>query len=467
MPTAFVTITPDPFAALVGEVPGAPGSLGTDIMRPVVNYNHVRRPVRGIQIKADTYATIRVVRADGSMLPLFDAGGQIPENQVGPATSVAYSNFLVQSITESRTEKQQIVETFGEPYIFFYGEQPRMLSVSGTLLNTADFNWRAEWWQNYNLYLRGTKCVENRSRVWLVWDDILVEGYLLKAEAAEQAQQPNAIQFSFILFLTNYQNFSDIGNYHFPKVVPEASSDPAEARSYTPSPPNDLWLNRQRNLQLDQMADVNKNSLLSALRKGLSTLVDAEGMIHRYSDLATNFLAGRSVRVPRGYEGTAAYNDLQIAVGSVDIKSAIAAGTAGTAVDLFKVRFGNQDFTVRYTVPPEVKNNNWLGYIQENQDEYIARRTSISSYAPNNRTLVDFKQQQLDDESAAQQVRDVYKKFGIEDLSPANDVITSLKIATFLARSVLSYQTVLDQASTYGDSLNVQGTIESAIGGSL
>ena len=41
--------------------------------------------------------------------------------------STVNSNFLIQAVTEERMEKQQVVETFGESFIFFFGERPRVI----------------------------------------------------------------------------------------------------------------------------------------------------------------------------------------------------------------------------------------------------------------------------------------------------------------------------------------------------
>jgi len=210
----FVELIPDAFSeGFASEV-----SLRREggFSSRTVRQEEVRRPVRGLQIKNDTYAQLEVMRADGSSLLLTDGGGKHDQDD-GRGGSFRYSNFLLQSVAESREEKSQIVETFGEPYIFFYGERPRIIQCQGTLLNSEDFNWRAEWWENYEKYLRGTKCVQNKTRVLLAWDDIVVQGYFLSASASESSEAPLLVSFSFQLFLTAYENISKIGQTEFPK----------------------------------------------------------------------------------------------------------------------------------------------------------------------------------------------------------------------------------------------------------
>ena len=101
-----------------------------------------RRPTRGMEVKDDTYATLKVIKSDGKSVALVDSGS------AGGANTEGYTNFLLQSVSESRMEKHQIIETFGASYVFFFGESPRFLDVNAQLLNSHDFNWEAEWWAN-------------------------------------------------------------------------------------------------------------------------------------------------------------------------------------------------------------------------------------------------------------------------------------------------------------------------------
>ena len=121
----------------------------------------VRRPLRGIEEKNDTYAVMRVITSDGNEIPLFDSGGSPSFLKSKGKGQRGYSNFLIQNLREARAEKSQIIQTFGEAYVFFFGEQPRAIQFNGYLLNTVDFNWKAEWWENYERYLRGTALVEH------------------------------------------------------------------------------------------------------------------------------------------------------------------------------------------------------------------------------------------------------------------------------------------------------------------
>lgn len=184
------------------------------------NFGGVRRPLRGIQVKNDTYAVMKVIKSDGTEVKLYDSSG-IPgflaknkEYHVRP-----YSNFILTSLQEARAENAQIVQTFGESFVFFFGEEPRSVAFSGALINTEDFNWKSEWWANYETYLRGTRLVEMDARLYLFYDDILLEGYLLSAATADVPDSPNYVTFQGTLLLTNYLQVSPVGTGLFPGAV--------------------------------------------------------------------------------------------------------------------------------------------------------------------------------------------------------------------------------------------------------
>lgn len=192
--------------------------------------NHVRRPTRGIVLKEDSFATLRLVAGSGGNLKIVDAGSRRKEGNSeqfmtmpdGKRATDIYSNFFIQQVQEERVEKQQVIETFGEPYIFLFGERARVITFTGVLANTFDFNWEAEWWHNYENYIRGTRCVENDARVFISFDTTLVGGYIISAAATKVAEQRNFVQFQFQLFVTSYANFSQIGD---PSALPPGGAD--------------------------------------------------------------------------------------------------------------------------------------------------------------------------------------------------------------------------------------------------
>ncbi len=197
----FISVVTDPFAEVFAEA---------QTRQPQVN---VRRPLRGIQIKSDTHAVIRVLTASGAEIPVFDSSSPSVENGIGKSSY--YSNFIIQQFQEQRMEKQQIVETFGEDYVFFFGERPRFINVTGILLNTKDFNWKSEFWENYERFLRGTRLVEQNARLYLYFDDVVIEGYIVSAASTQDSMNPYHLPFQFQMFVSNYAILSTVGSVFF------------------------------------------------------------------------------------------------------------------------------------------------------------------------------------------------------------------------------------------------------------
>lgn len=183
----------------------------------------VRRPLNGLTIKERTPASLSVIRKDGTPIMLNNMlGGEgtdytwlseysgAPEKNpvTGASANAYYTDFSIFQLQESREERMQVIETFGENFVFFFGERPRFLSMGGILANTRDFPWRSIWWENYDKYLRGTKCVENRARVYLAWDDVLVEGYIVSSSATDSSSDPNQIPFNFTMLLTKHTSLT-------------------------------------------------------------------------------------------------------------------------------------------------------------------------------------------------------------------------------------------------------------------
>jgi hypothetical protein len=261
----------------------------------------VRRPTRGIEIKEDTYATLKVITGKGEVIQMTDGGS--PED----ASGLPYSNFLIQSVTEDRMEKQQVVETFGEAFIFFYGERPRVLSIQGVLINTFDFNWEAEWWDNYDNYLRGTKCVEKDARVYLSYDETIVSGYILGTNSTKTAQERHHVPFAFQLYVTGYTQVPKVGNRSAdPYGQKQASVDNYKATRDSFSA-----------VKIPYKAVPSDKSLADALslsgqiKSGLSEVVKTWNTAYELVQNATitaNSFLGNPVRVPYGFAGALVYD---------------------------------------------------------------------------------------------------------------------------------------------------------------
>jgi hypothetical protein len=161
--------------------------------------------LRGLEVKEDTYAYLKLVRVDGTEIELLDSGSDTGFNK-------EYSNFIIQSVTEQFMERHQVVETFGDTYLFLFGDAPRFIQVSAMVINSHDFNWKSEFMANYRKYLRGTKALEMGARTYLHYDTSIVEGYILNASVSETSDSPMLIPIQFQMFVTNSEDISVSGD---------------------------------------------------------------------------------------------------------------------------------------------------------------------------------------------------------------------------------------------------------------
>lgn len=330
-----VTVHPDKFKQ-VGSQEAKRGGSGAA----------VRRPTRGIVLKEDTFASLRVVTSSGKPKYLVDAGSRASNKDFTPlevtgtdgkvyrATDV-YSNFLIQQVQEDRQEKQQILETFGEPYIFLFGERARVLTFQGILVNSWDFNWEAEWWYNYENYLRGTKCVENDTMVFLTFDNTVVGGYIINSNAVKTAQERHTVQFSFQMFVTFYSNFSELGNPYadgertrqsveeelgkFTSSMGDIERTLSEAEAVAMRPelvsPNQFaqqWETDGINIMQPDLFLSIKQFAVNPLKKAWSFANDAVTKVTNKLSSQLGVASGM-VEVPYGFAGSMVYDDADIA----------------------------------------------------------------------------------------------------------------------------------------------------------
>ena len=169
----------------------------------------VRRPFRGLELRDPVSAYMKLVRRDGSTVQLLDSSDRT-------GRSAEYSNFILQSVQDQRMEKQQILETFGADYLMLFGPAPHFLQVSAMLIHSLDFDWKTEFLENYEKYLRGTRAIEQGARTYLFYDGAIVEGYILNAQVSETADNPQLVPLSFQFFVTHHENIrvtGDTGDY--------------------------------------------------------------------------------------------------------------------------------------------------------------------------------------------------------------------------------------------------------------
>ena len=143
---------------------------------------------RGISSFAqeNTEATIRIIKEDtkADILP-------------------PYTKFILESVQEAHSERQQIVETFGDYYVFMFGERPPMYNFGGSLINSRNINWVSDFMLLYERYFRGTRCAEQKTRVLLTYGGRQIEGYMINTSNQTAASSQEAVNFSFQMIVTS------------------------------------------------------------------------------------------------------------------------------------------------------------------------------------------------------------------------------------------------------------------------
>lgn len=159
---------------------------------------HIRRPTRGISIKQETFAQLYIVDSLTT-----ESQVELRNSSASGGTSSFTANFLVNSVSETRAEKSQPVPTFGHDYIYFFGQQPKIVNFNCTLLNSENFRWEEEWWYNYEHYFRGTKLAAESRMIRLVVDETVIYGYMTNCTASKDSQNPHVVPISFSIHVTD------------------------------------------------------------------------------------------------------------------------------------------------------------------------------------------------------------------------------------------------------------------------
>lgn len=108
-----------------------------------------------------------------------------------------YSKLLLENVQEGHQERSQIIETFGNFYVFFFGERPPVYTFSGTLINAHSINWVEDFMFYYDNFLRGTKCVELNAKLVITYGHRQVEGFILGVNMNTQAINDKGVSVSF------------------------------------------------------------------------------------------------------------------------------------------------------------------------------------------------------------------------------------------------------------------------------
>lgn len=165
--------------------------------------------------------------ATKSYIALVKDASKLKDQNDKTPTLLTLKEFYMQSISELDSEKYQIVETFNKPKIYFFDRRARIYQYSFIVENVGleDINldpkynvkseidkykkrgnlWRDLFKNTYDLYLRGTKCVENRVKAVIHYDEVTRLGYILSCSMNMDAQNENVASVQITMFVEDEQ----------------------------------------------------------------------------------------------------------------------------------------------------------------------------------------------------------------------------------------------------------------------
>jgi len=195
------------------------------------------------------------------------------------------NKFILTGVQESRAEKTQIIETFGAPSFFFFGEKTKIYNFAGTLLETTDqlskliggkYLWASSITELYENYMRGTKLAENGFEVVLIFKYYKLHGYIINLNIKHDAKMPKMAGFSFSMLVRKQDLLSSgdlASNYNITQLVK------------TEEEKQELKQNKEDLDKKDAAIEKTKKGFMEGLRKSLNALYPASSYFSTNVDI--------------------------------------------------------------------------------------------------------------------------------------------------------------------------------------
>lgn len=192
----------------VGSIPTAPVTAPTERVADYYRFGKFAPgPDAAYEVQPRTFTDFE----EGDVAASIRIFGQQPKDTTERDLIPAYTKFFLESVSEAHAERSQIVETFGNFYVFMHGERPPMYTFSGKLVNSKNANWVQDFMFTYDTYLRGTRCTELNAKAILTYGGRQIEGLILSMQTGTQASLEGSVEFSMqvVVFQRKYLGFSD------------------------------------------------------------------------------------------------------------------------------------------------------------------------------------------------------------------------------------------------------------------
>lgn len=199
--------------------------------------NYVRA---AIEQQKDQIISIRMKKLSKSNDPLK----KVQEDVFSPSSVGGYVNFMIQAIQTPKQERVQIVETFTTSWIYLFGQMTPIYTFSGMLLNfggdegydSDSHKWANDFMKVYDEQIRGTKTIEKGAVLEMVFDKVVVQGYIINSNLSRNAMSPNGVPFTFSLAVTS-EKYMGFGVY-FNNQIPTKTTDEVSTNASQPKASN-------------------------------------------------------------------------------------------------------------------------------------------------------------------------------------------------------------------------------------
>ncbi len=169
-------------------------------VRPRYYASSEDNPTRGeaatIRLVMSEDPTAETINALTAGMPYFEAVAfRRMMNQ--DESNGGYKDFVMTDLAYDIQEKYQVFHTFGgHECVYFYGQAPLAIRVSGVLTDDLDNDQFARFAQLYTKHLRGTKAAQNYSLVELALPNATFFGSITSFSIQQNSQRDTDIGFS-------------------------------------------------------------------------------------------------------------------------------------------------------------------------------------------------------------------------------------------------------------------------------
>jgi hypothetical protein len=136
-----------------------------------------------------------------------------------------FADFIITDVSISSREKMQVVNTFSDPVVFFYGSMPEFASFQGMLLNSNIYDlpgqsaytrtqgsntsnvagqhpiWKWRFIQNYEERFKASASLQRGHSIFIVYDDVCLECRITGFNFSQNAANDKLVPFNFSVFI--------------------------------------------------------------------------------------------------------------------------------------------------------------------------------------------------------------------------------------------------------------------------